>query len=189
MNGFSLGVCRRGAACIGVFCAVVVISAALCGCESDDGSDGGAAAQSTANGSAPAVSSQPPSGGTSFEAEDFGGSLKQRGNASAQATALLFAGQAITMPLSWPATSPASVNVTYSNDGGADDLTILIDGEKVGSMTTRSTGSGGFGWNSFASADVSIGMLTAGSHTLTVTVDSSDSYGVELDRLDAVGGQ
>ena len=190
MKRMSRGSVRLGIGDVGVLCVAVVLGAAIfSGCESDDGTVPDSEAQTTANGSAPAAPSQSTSGGTSFEAEDFGGILKLRGSASEQATALLFAGQAISMPLSWPATGPASVNVTYSNDGGADVLSLLLDGEKVGSMTPQSTGSGGYGWNSFASADVSIGTLTAGSHTLMISVAASDSYGLELDRISVVAGQ
>lgn len=126
-----------------------------------------------------------------LEGEDGTGDgvLQWRGNASNQRTRYL---TQVGHSVSWTVSTHEAVGfapeLRYSNDGPADSLAVYLDGEFVGSVWTRNTrpagGVPGSGWNNFAVTNFADEvLLSAGSHTVTVSVAATDEYGVEVDRL------
>ncbi|XP_060076093.1 uncharacterized protein LOC132555747 [Ylistrum balloti] len=85
-------------------------------------------------------------------------------------------------------TEKADVQVSglvISNDGGEDELSILLDWDEVGSTRSKYTRLSGQGWNIFESTSP-VGLrrtLDAGRHSVTVNVTSADEFGVELDAV------
>lgn len=77
-------------------------------------------------------------------------------------------------------------NVRYSNDGGSDVMEFSIDGIRLGILTSSPKSNQGFGWNNFIATGV-IGpnlTLPSGRHFVSVHVNSSDLYGIEIDQLE-----
>ncbi|OWF37889.1 hypothetical protein KP79_PYT05547 [Mizuhopecten yessoensis] len=75
--------------------------------------------------------------------------------------------------------------IVLSNDGGEDELSILLDWDEVGSVMSKDTQLSGQGWNIFESTNP-VGLkrtLDAGRHSVTVNVTSSDEFGVEVDAV------
>ncbi len=81
--------------------------------------------------------------------------------------------------------------VRYSNDdtGVGDTVTVLLDGEVVQSFTTQDTD--GYdpmgmidGWNIFVnSPEIVLGEVPTGTSTLSLRLDTSDGFGVEIDSI------
>ncbi|XP_033737001.1 uncharacterized protein LOC117325138 [Pecten maximus] len=75
--------------------------------------------------------------------------------------------------------------IVLSNDGGEDELSILLDWDEVGTTRSKYTQLSGQGWNVFEATNP-VGLrrtLAAGRHSVTVNVTSSDEFGVELDAV------
>ena len=77
------------------------------------------------------------------------------------------------------------VNIVYSNDGPADEVHAILDGESMGSFIGSPFDGGGIGWNLFRSSGQLPGrvVLSTGPHVLVLNVTRSDEYGVEIDNL------
>ena len=77
-------------------------------------------------------------------------------------------------------------SVTFANDGASDQITVTLDGEKLGSFNTHSYSNWGKYWNTFYNSS-RIGNWTVvppGDHTISLHVTASgDCYGVELGTL------
>lgn len=76
-------------------------------------------------------------------------------------------------------------DVTMSNDGGRDRISVDIDGEKVGDVLSRAGSMYGMYWNVFSRSGPvgATRTLSSGQHTLTLTVEDADIHGVELDNV------
>jgi Ca2+-binding RTX toxin-like protein len=98
-------------------------------------------------------------------------------------------GQIGTISVDLALTTDYQVKVRYSNDGSADSIHLALDGVPLGNPfvtqdTRPSGGTPGSGWNEFAwIGPLGTFALTAGHHVLTVTVDNTDPYGVEVDLV------
>lgn len=85
-------------------------------------------------------------------------------------------------------TEKADVQVSglvLANDGGVDDIAVLLDWSEVGVTTSMYTQLSGKGWNVFETTGP-VGLkrtLDAGRHSVTLNVTSSDEHGVELDAV------
>jgi hypothetical protein len=91
---------------------------------------------------------------------------------------------AFSNPFHLPAAIPLRAAVRYSNDGPADNITVRVDDQDLGSFSTVSTGGGGHGWNIFASSPLlGPAPVAAGAHTLGLEVTATDFYGVEPDVI------
>lgn len=89
-----------------------------------------------------------------------------------------------------PATGDYSLVVRYSNDdlGTLDDISVRVNGTKVGEFESEDTGGGGFGWNVFVnSPEVALGQLDAGAISLSLRLDRHDGFGIEYDKLTLTG--
>jgi len=109
-----------------------------------------------------------------------------RSNAQGARTILLQADQSRT--LSFNLGSPASyaVSVRYSNDnyGPTETVTVSVDGSTVGQFSAQDTGNYGAGWNVFVqTSTLGTVNLSAGDHTVVVSVSGGDGYGVEIDAV------
>ena len=125
-----------------------------------------------------------------LEAEDGSGyptgAQRPRSAASNDATVALNQGQSITLHFSTVSSCTVSVSdVAYTNDGGADTISVSIDGTNVGSFQTVAESNAGHNWNvvrNSGSLANSVSILS-GSHTVRVTATSTDQYGVEIDKV------
>ena len=126
-------------------------------------------------------------GGVLYEGENANGSgvVMQRGSASQSETRYVTqAGQSMWWALEVTTNTLSDIVLQYSNDGGADELAVSMDGVEVGRIRTDSTGGWGYGWNVFEQVTVTNGFaLSSGNHTLVVSVVTCDSYGVEVDYV------
>ena len=77
------------------------------------------------------------------------------------------------------------VNIVYSNDGPADEIHAILDGETMGSFIGSPYDGQGRGWNLFRSSGPLPGrmVLGTGPHVLVLNVTRSDQYGIEIDNL------
>ena len=77
------------------------------------------------------------------------------------------------------------VNIVYSNDGPADEIQAILDGENMGSFIGSPYDGAGRGWNLFRSSGRLPGrvVLNTGPHVLVLNATRSDRYGVEIDNL------
>lgn len=74
-------------------------------------------------------------------------------------------------------------DITYSNDGDADTVSVYLDGVPMGSFTGHSTSDWGKMWDQPMKAPINgrTGMLDPGKHDIVVKVDKSkDCHGIEL---------
>ena len=99
----------------------------------------------------------------------------------------LFQGDRVTVDFKTHMPMNVSIdNVTYSNDGGSDRITVMLDGLEVGSFDTHSHSNWGEKWNDFFGS-FEIGdweTVFPGHHTLSFKVEqSNDCFGVELGTL------
>lgn len=76
-------------------------------------------------------------------------------------------------------------DISYSNDGNADRISVYLDGSKIGEFLTFSRSNYGRLWNTIRRSGPvgSAQTLSPGQHRLTFTVSSTDRYGVELDKV------
>lgn len=77
-------------------------------------------------------------------------------------------------------------NVRFSNDGGSDAIEFGIDGIRLGILTSPDDSNYGKGWNNFLQSGP-IGPylnLSSGRHFISISVNKTDFYGVELDQLE-----
>ena len=84
-----------------------------------------------------------------------------------------------------------ALRVRYSNDdaGPGDDVLVKVNGKRKArfhAVNTRGPETKlGDGWNVFThSPDMVIGQLREGDNALSLVLENSDGYGVEIDRLD-----
>lgn len=80
------------------------------------------------------------------------------------------------------------LNVYYSNDGLRDKLMVMLDNEEIGKFHTRSRSAVGQLWDKYLTSG-NVGNekeISPGSHTLKVSVLSTDKYGVELDKFEVL---
>ena len=125
-----------------------------------------------------------------LEAEDGSGyptgAQRPRSAASNDATVALNQGQSITLHFSVFSSCTASVSdVAYTNDGGADTISVSIDGTNVGSFQTVAESNAGHNWNvvrNSGNLGSSVNIIS-GLHTVRVTATSTDQYGVEIDKV------
>ena len=77
------------------------------------------------------------------------------------------------------------LNVRYSNDGPSDNITVWLDGEYVDRFETVNHKKEGAFWNKIVESGLlgNTKALTAGNHTLNVSVSSVDVHGVEIDEV------
>jgi len=109
-----------------------------------------------------------------------------REHASKKKTLLLYEGDYVVLDFCLSSlTSVTITNVRFSNDGKADNITLILDGREIGSFETFSLSNWGNLWNVFHDSG-HIGqniMLHPGNHELNISVTVSDNYGVEFDSL------
>ena len=113
------------------------------------------------------------------------GTINWQSNASNVRTRYLLNGQQAQTSVNIPAAGTFEVQARYSNDGPSDTVTIRVDGNTVGSLTTSNTlppgGNPGDGWNNFITVtNVAQVALSAGNHEVVVGA-TTDTYGVEID--------
>ena len=77
------------------------------------------------------------------------------------------------------------LNVIYSNDGPSDNITVWLDGEYIDGFETFNHKKEGAFWNKMLESGLlgTTKALTAGDHTLNVSVLSVDVHGVEIDEV------
>jgi hypothetical protein len=111
-----------------------------------------------------------------------------RGRASNLRSVLLFEGQSIAQSFEMPVDGLYDIVLRFANDGGADEVRILIDDIIVGEVGTINTRNGvpGSGWNSFAEASITSVAIAAGARTLKLVVASADRFGIEADVVDII---
>lgn len=109
--------------------------------------------------------------------------VSERSRASAKHAARVRSGQSVDWTAAVVSEGNYALEVSYSNDGGADKIVILVDGRERNSFETRVTGERGEGWNQFTADKVALGRLDAGARTIQLRVVSGDEEGVELDRF------
>ena len=94
--------------------------------------------------------------------------------------------------VSWNFTTHSStcnfdvLNVVYSNDGPADNLTLYLDQKYVGDFQTIEHTNEGVFWNQMVESGL-IGrtkVLSEGNHLLKLVVGVTDIYGVEIDKIE-----
>lgn len=81
------------------------------------------------------------------------------------------------------------LRLRYSNDdtGFGDRLRISTPSRNE-VLVTQDTGSGGQGWNNFVeSPRIFLGEYTPGFLWIRLTLEETDGYGVDLDRLTVIG--
>ena len=118
-----------------------------------------------------------------LEAEDGSvyptGAQRPRSAASNDATVVLNQGQSITLHFSVFSSCTVSVSdIAYTNDGGADTISVRIDETSVGSFQTVAESNAGHNWNvvrNSGSLGSSVSIIL-GSHTVRVTATSTDQY-------------
>ena len=114
------------------------------------------------------------------------GAQRPRSAASNDATVALSQGQSVTLHFSVFSSCTVSVSdVAYTNDGGADTISVSIDGTNVGSFRTVAESNAGHNWNVVRNSG-NLGSsfnIISGSHTVRVTATSTDRYGVEIDKV------
>ena len=77
------------------------------------------------------------------------------------------------------------LNVVYSNDGPADNLTLYLDQKHVGDFQTIEHSNEGVFWNDMVDSGL-IGrtqVLSEGNHVLKLVVGVVDIYRVEIDKI------
>ena len=118
-----------------------------------------------------------------------GGKQMYRSRASGGISVLLYEGQTITeIILIHNTNDECSLklqNVVYSNDGISDDVTVSINGTKLGSFKSEPRSEQGEGWNNF---QVRAGFsteekLTDSLYNISLDVTQADEYGIEIDTL------
>jgi len=117
---------------------------------------------------------------------EFQHRLKWRQNAEDQATIWLFAGEQLKIHFDIASDATVDVlDVRYSNDGDFDDIAISLDGQRLGDFKTQTHYAWGNLWNIFRSSGPIGGhqYLRGGAHTITLSVENSDIYGVEIDYI------
>jgi len=125
-----------------------------------------------------------PREGEQFESAT-GGAEIQRGAACGAKVWHMELGQAATYAFSIGTSTPLNLSLRYSNDdlGVGDDLEVLVDGVVMGNFHTIDT----LDWNVFVQSPlIPLGMLSAGNHTVTLVVNGSDGFGVDVDLLEMV---
>ena len=122
-----------------------------------------------------------------LEAEDgsYTGSKSDRSAASGQATVHLTASQSVENTFTTRSSCSVAIqDVTYTNDGGSDDIEVHIDGILIGYFNTTAASNRGENWNVTNNTGM-IGenrKINSGPHQLLLKAVKTDSYGVELDK-------
>ena len=122
-----------------------------------------------------------------LEAENgsYTGSKMDRSAASGQATVHLNASQYVNNTFTTGSSCSVAIqDVTYTNDGGSDDIEVHIDGILIGYFNTTAASNRGENWNVTNNTGM-IGenrKINSGSHQLLLKAVKTDSYGVELDK-------
>lgn len=109
-----------------------------------------------------------------------------RGNASDGYVLHLSSGGSATYTFRPARNAIYQLNLTYSNDdtGVGDNIAVSLNGNPAAQFHTISTGSGGNGWNNFTNTpSISITTSDLEEQTLTLTLTSTDGWGVEIDTL------
>lgn len=77
------------------------------------------------------------------------------------------------------------LNVVYSNDGPADNLTLYLDQDYIGSFQSIEHTNVGVFWNKMVDSGLvgKTNLLTEGNHTLKLLVTVVDIHGVEIDKI------
>lgn len=127
-----------------------------------------------------------------LEGEDgqSGGSLMSRSNAWGQRTLLLSGdNREVTWTFTTPAGADSTVRVRYSNDNlddrSGETVALTLDGLPIGQFVAEDTGSGGFGWNTFAMSRIeAIGDLGEGTHSFSLSTSGGDGWGIEIDAIE-----
>ncbi|KAH3863189.1 hypothetical protein DPMN_026169 [Dreissena polymorpha] len=112
--------------------------------------------------------------------------LHFRPNAEDQATIWLFDGEELKINFALSSNAILEVvDVRYSNDGDDDVLSVGLNGKELGQFKTSSLSGWGNLWDYFQSSGPIGGQqsLEAGSHSLSLKVEASDKYGVEIDYI------
>ncbi|KAK3091053.1 hypothetical protein FSP39_016787 [Pinctada imbricata] len=110
-----------------------------------------------------------------------------RSAASNKRTLLLYEGDSVVVEFCFSSVVRLHIlNVRYSNDGDADDFTLMIDNNVLGKVSSSSLTRWGHAWNDFRdSGPLGESMIVhSGNHKLIMSVTNSDNYGVEVDSVD-----
>jgi len=115
-----------------------------------------------------------------------GGAPIVRNHASGQAAWHLDAGQAARYDMSLVEAGIFDLSLRYSNDdvGNGDAITITVGAAPAIHLQTEDTGDDGSGWDVFfETVPLHLGPLPEGVNPIEVAVETSDGYGIDLDRL------
>ena len=91
-----------------------------------------------------------------------------------------------------PVTGDYKLIVRYSNDdtGVGDAISVLVNNVMRSIFYTKDTrpinGNLGDGWNVFTDSYISLENLPAGLATISLRLDSTDGYGVDLDLISLI---
>lgn len=168
----------------------------LTGCESNDDTDPTTTATNYVSGGNSNDYTSPPAANPENSGND-GGSGKElssividagddiyRSNAGGGAALHLYSGGQADYTADVKRDSNYSLSVRYSNDGESDDISVLVNGSEIGNFGTEDTGDWGNGWNNFViSPSFQVNTYGVGTLNISVSVRSSDSYGVEFDTI------
>ena len=104
---------------------------------------------------------------------------------------LLLPGETAEYNAAIESTGNYALRVRYSNDdaGPGDDVLVKVNGKRKARFHAANTRGPetklGDGWNVFTqSPDMAIGRLGEGINAVSLILENSDGYGVEIDRLD-----
>jgi len=77
------------------------------------------------------------------------------------------------------------IDIMYSNDeGGGDNVVAFVNDNLIGNFTTHHKNGNGDFWNIFeSSGSIGAQQISAGDHTLTIRLNSTDEKGVEIDLV------
>ena len=119
-----------------------------------------------------------------LEAEEgaFTGDTMMRSAASGGEVVVLKDGQEVSHIFSTESTCQVQVsNIRYSDGSSADICMVFVGNKNIGEFHTTSTDQ----WNTFYnSGTIGSTSLEMGQHLLTVKVNATDEFGVELDYME-----
>lgn len=123
-----------------------------------------------------------------IQAENMVGNVSEinhRSGASGLKSVHLYQGDYIEFELCFTSITELNIKeVVYSNDGPRDRLRIALDTTVLGDVNTSMFSDSGKGWDRFrSSGGIFSGIAVEGHHVLKLTVEQSDSYGVEIDYI------
>lgn len=123
-----------------------------------------------------------------IEAEDGSGngSIMARSQASGSRTKRFGGNESLSIRFYAPDVAAYNITLHYSNDNyppPTETVQIIVDNQLVGEFLSVDTGDFGNGWNNFASSPAFAVDLVIGWHSLVLTAQGGDNFGIEADFL------